>query len=67
MTTHFKLSNRKIEVMRYAAQGLAQKEIADKMSVTYDTIQSHVYQALKISGCKNCVELVYVLTKNGIL
>ena len=63
--THFNLSDRKIEVMKYAAQGMSYKEIAENMCLSHDTIKSHVYQALEITGCRNTTELVYKLSKEG--
>lgn len=65
--TTFKLSNRKIEVMKFIAEGLAQKEVAAKMNLSYDTIQAHVYQSLRRTNCRNATELVYKLTKAGLI
>lgn len=65
--TCFDLSKRKLEVLALAAQGLVNKEIANEMGLTLYTVRSHINQALTKTGCKNCVELVYRLSKDGKL
>jgi DNA-binding NarL/FixJ family response regulator len=64
MTT---LSKRKVEVMKLAAEGLVDKEIADKMNLSYAAIKSHIHQALKITDCRSRTELVYKLAKENVI
>jgi DNA-binding NarL/FixJ family response regulator len=67
MTTHFKLTERQIEAIKFAATGLVYKEIAQEMKISYRTVTVLIDQSIQRSGCKNCVELVYKLSKAEII
>lgn len=54
----FKLSNRESEVLQFLVQGLSYKMIADRMSITYDTVRAHmkkIYQKLHVSSMTEAV------------
>lgn len=61
------LTQREIEVLKLAAKGLCNKEIAEKLfisSKTVDVHKNHIMQKLKL---KNTVEMVLYAVKNGII
>lgn len=51
-------SNREVDILRYAANGLDSQSIAEQLFISVETVKSHRKNLLKKSGCKNIAELV---------
>lgn len=47
------LSQRELEVAGMVAQGLSNKQIADRLCIAYGTVKIHVGRILSKSGAKN--------------
>lgn len=63
----FKLSRREIEILRYFANGLSNKEVADTLNLSVHTIETHrkhIYAKLKVS---NASELTKKAIEIGII
>jgi DNA-binding NarL/FixJ family response regulator len=61
------LTQREIEVLKYAAAGLPNKEIADKLFISIRTVdchKNHIMQKLKL---KNTAELVLFAIRNKLI
>ncbi len=56
-----KLSPREAEVAQLAAQGLADKEIARRLNVTFATVRAHLDNAFAKFGVRNRTQLVALL------
>ena len=52
------LSRREIETLQWVAQGLRNKEVADNLNVSVETIKSHVKNSLQKLNVRNRIELV---------
>lgn len=52
------LSKKQLQIIRYVKEGLSSKEIAERMNVTFRTIQGHRTKILKKLHLKNTVALV---------
>lgn len=61
------LSERELEIIRLFADGLAMKEIADKLCISPRTVESHKNNILDKLNLKNNVELVKYAIKQGII
>lgn len=61
------LTNREKEVLQFLAEGLSNKEIADKMFVSERTIVGHKTNILAKTGCKNTVNLLAFAIKNELI
>ena len=56
------ISNREAEVILQLSRGLSNKEIADRLHVSYTTIRTHVYNIFKKTGAGSRVELLRILS-----
>lgn len=61
------LSKREIEILKYISDGLASKQIADKLFLSINTVNQHRKNMLYKSGSLNTAELVNNAVKNGLL
>jgi DNA-binding NarL/FixJ family response regulator len=65
-----KLSEREREVIDLLARGYEPKEIADKFSITYDTVKCHcrtIYQKLQVNSKNQAVQKVFPQKKHRAL
>jgi DNA-binding NarL/FixJ family response regulator len=53
-----RLSAREIEIFNLIVQGYTNKEIADKVFLSFETIRSHRKHILQKTGCANTVMLI---------
>lgn len=56
------LSGRELEIVRLAARGLRNKEIAERRSLTEGTVKvhlHHIYQKLEVKGRSELIHVVY--------
>lgn len=52
------LSDREREVLGYAAEGLSNADIGQRLELTEDTVRSHIRRMLRKTGCHNRAHLV---------
>jgi two-component system response regulator NreC len=61
-----KLSARELEVLRYVAEGLRSKEIADRLQITVKTVESYRRHLARKLCCSSAVELVRYAVREGL-
>lgn len=61
------LSNREIDVLRLIVQGLINKEIADKLNISLNTVLSHRKNIISKLGIKTVSGLTFYAIANGII
>lgn len=61
------LSKREIEVLHEICNGLTNDEIADKLSISSQTVKGHRSNLLAKTNCKNSASLVMYAIKNGLV
>ncbi|MBI3980075.1 MAG: response regulator transcription factor [Chloroflexi bacterium] len=61
------LSQREIEVLRLIAEGLSNKEIAARLSISVTTAQTHRNRIMQKLGLHTAVELVRYAIRRGII
>lgn len=61
------LSERERDVARLVAAGLSNEAIADRLGVSPRTVQTHVANARKKSGCANRTELGVLAVREGLI
>jgi DNA-binding NarL/FixJ family response regulator len=69
VTEDLKLTEREAEVLALLSQGYANKEIADKLTVSYDTVRAHlkhVYEKLHVRSRTEAVSKYLQRTPGGI-
>ena len=59
-----KLTNKEREVLVLVSKGYSNKQIAERLFVSLDTVKKHLYNSYKKLGAKNKVE---ALKKAGII
>jgi DNA-binding CsgD family transcriptional regulator len=62
-----KISGREKEVIRLTANGLTEKEIADKLSISIQTVKSHRKNLIRRTGVKNSAELIKYCMANLVI
>ena len=61
------LSERELECLRYIAQGLSKKEVAEKMHLSVKTIQNHTDRLMQKLDIHDRVELTRFAIREGLL
>ena len=61
------LSKREIEIVSLLAQGYSSKQIADKLSISFHTVNTHRQHMTQKTGVKNTGELVSFAISNGLI
>ena len=61
------LTNREREVMRLAADGRSNGEIAGELHLSVLTVRSHVQRAMTKLGARDRAQLVVLAYKNGLV
>jgi DNA-binding CsgD family transcriptional regulator len=56
------ISERELDVIALVSRGLSNKEIADKLGVSYTTVRTHLYNVFKKTGAASRVELLRILS-----
>ena len=62
-----KLSQRESEVVVHLAQGLSNKEIADKLYISEQTVKTHVYNVFRKLEVNNRIELTLYAVRTGLI
>ncbi len=60
------LTNRQLEVLRLMAQGLTNKEIADRLSLSTRTVEMHVARTLDRLHCRTRAQAVHKAAELGV-
>ena len=60
-------SPRELEIIRYCADGLMSKEIAEKLCISARTVEGHKLSIFRKMGISNTAELIKYSVKNGIV
>lgn len=61
------LSRREVEVLPLICEGLANKQIADKLFISKRTVDKHRANILSKTGCKNTASLVVYAVKHNLI
>lgn len=61
------LTSREVDVLRLVAGGNANKQIADKLSISEDTVKGHVKNILSKLGANDRTQAVTIALKRGII
>jgi DNA-binding NarL/FixJ family response regulator len=61
------LTERELEVTKYIAQGLTNKEIAKILMVTHHTVKAHVASIIKKLEVRNRIDIAILTQKEGLL
>jgi len=61
------LSGREIEILRLYAEGLNNKEISEKLSISIRTVESHKNHIVRKLGLKSTVDMVKFAIRNKII
>jgi len=62
-----KLTEREYEVLKYIVLGLSAQEIAEKMFISFRTVEGHRASLISKTGTRNVVDLVIFAIKNNII
>lgn len=60
------LSHRELQILQLAAQGLSNKEIGQRLSITEGTVKNHVHNALAKLGMENRVQAAAYIVRQGL-
>ncbi len=60
-------SKREIDVIRLMAEGLSSKEIADKLFISDQTVNTHRKNILEKTGCKNTMQVISTCIRQGLI
>ena len=63
------LTAREMEILALLSEGLSNKEIADRLSVSYDTVRAHlhhIYEKLHVRGRTEAVRMFFQAPPSGV-
>lgn len=60
------LSHRELEILRFVAHGLSNKEIGRRLSITEGTVKNHVHNALQKLGVDNRIQAAAYIVRQGL-
>lgn len=66
-TTSYSFTPTEIEVLRYLAEGISSKSIAQKMSVATDTVNTHIKHLKEKTGCTSKTQLAVMAAKSKLV
>lgn len=64
---HTDLSAREVDVLRLISRGLANKEIADELKISAETVKSHVSHLMEKLGVQDRAHAVMTAVQRGVL
>ena len=70
LTRYFSADNlpgRELQVLRSVAQGCSNKIVADKFSISEDTVKGHMRTILSKLGANDLLDAVMIALRRGIL
>jgi DNA-binding CsgD family transcriptional regulator len=63
---HYRLTKTEIQIVRMLYEGLTNKEAADKMFISEETVKKHIYNMFRKAGVKNRSTLIHKLQNKRI-
>jgi DNA-binding CsgD family transcriptional regulator len=60
------LTNREMEVLRHITMGKTSKEVADRLSLSVETVRSYRKSMMRKLGVRNIASLIHVAFEEGI-
>lgn len=61
------LSNREVQVVGLASQGLTRKEIAKRLFIEENTVKSHIRRVTARLGAGNTTHVVAIALREGVI
>ena len=61
------LTKREIEITRLVVQGFTNHKIAEKLSISLQTVQTHRKNVIRKTGSKNIMGLINYAIQNGLI
>jgi len=61
------LTKREIEVLKLVKEGFLSKEISDKLTISFHTVNTHRQRVIEKLGVNNSMEAVVLASKLGLL
>jgi DNA-binding CsgD family transcriptional regulator len=61
------LSKRELEIVKLISEGRSSKYIADKLFISFHTVNTHRQKMIEKTGTKNTGELVQFAARNGLI
>lgn len=61
------LSKREIEILKWSVEGYSSKQIADKLFISFNTVNTHRRNMLRKTNCQNAMELLKYAITNKLL
>ena len=61
------LTNREIEILKFVKEGLLSKEISDKLTISFHTVNTHRQRIIEKLGVNNSMEAVLLASKLGLV
>ena len=61
------LSKREIEILKWSIEGCGSKQIAEKLHITFNTVNTHRRNMLRKTNCQNSMELLRYAIENKLL
>jgi DNA-binding CsgD family transcriptional regulator len=61
------LSHREVEILRWAVEGLSSKQIAAKLHLSFNTVNTHRRNMLRKTNCQNSLELLRYAIERKLL
>lgn len=65
--TDIKLTKREKEVLQYVCKGLSNQEIAEKLFISYRTVERHRTNIINKTNSKNIIEVIIYTIKNNLI
>lgn len=63
----FGLTERELDVLNHLMQGLTNREIADKLTITHHTVKAHVASIIRKLEAKNRLDVAMIAQTHGII
>jgi two-component system nitrate/nitrite response regulator NarL len=60
------LTHREIQILQLVAEGLSNKEIGGRLSITEGTVKNHVHNALEKLGLENRIQAAAYVVRHGL-
>jgi len=61
------LTVREKEILQLVAEGHSGKEIADRLNISYKTVEHHRYKIMSKLSCHNVAQMIRIAIKEGII
>lgn len=61
------LSDREVEILRWAIEGYSSKQIADKLHLSFNTVNTHRRNMLRKTNCQNSLDLLRYAIERKLL